>query len=341
MYYSGIIEKEHKHCKEIQVKSLITLCEIKNYDNFSKELELLIKTKRKKYLIDKMYDIMQGKFRFGSKKYKEFIKKYEDVIEIMKKNNCLWEMTVAKYNAFGNVYKDSAEDFFYKFILEHNDDIENIKSVAIKIKQLGFDKIIYGEKLDFTGIEYELDTSYVSDFEYLENIEVIPTYDNTSIIYKTTNSCYRITIWTIGYGDRKRIKNYSKEIELNSLIFDVNRLPDEITTESTLGYINKLVELSKNDYQCIKDLVNINVSIEDLFNKYNYLKNIIDNVENAKNKQEMKQVLGNILEEIEKLKLEYSSFQNDIIIESDKIDENKIIEEKKLYLERRKNASYY
>ena len=125
------------------------------------------------------------------------------------------------------------------------------------------------------------------------------------------------------------------------MIFDVNRLPDEITIESTIGYINKLVELSKNDYQCVRDLVNINVSIEDLVNQYNYLKNIIENVENVKNKEEMKQVLYSILEEIEKLKSECLSFQKSIIVESDRIDESRVDEEKKLYLERRKKASYY
>lgn len=341
MILSGIIEKEHKHCKKITTRKLIALCEMENYDIFCKELEELIKTKTNKDLIDKMYDIMQGKFRLKNKKYKDFVKKYDYIIEIMKKYNCLWDMTVGKYDAFGNAYKDSTEDFFCKFLIEHSDDIEKIKSIAIKINQLGFDEIIYGEKLDFTGIEYELEASYENEFEYLENIEVVPTYDNTTIKYKTTNSCYRMTIGTTGYGYTKRIKKYSKKIELNSLIFDVNRLPDEITIESTIGYINKLVELSKNDYQCVRDLVNINVSIEDLVNQYNYLKNIIENVENVKNKEEMKQVLYSILEEVEKLKSECLSFQKSIIVESDRIDESRVDEEKKLYLERRKKVSYY
>lgn len=333
--YSAIIEKTRKHCKEIKINSLIALCEIKDYDSFCKELESLIESKKNKDLIYKMFRIMQGKFIIGYKKYKEFVKKYQDTIEIMKKYYCLSDMTFFKYNSDGKPNKSSTEDYFFKFISEHKDDIDTIKNVAIKIKALGFDKIIYGEKLDFTDIEYKLDTSYSSDFEYLENMEVIPTYNRNPIQYRTNGSCYRMTISTIGYGNNQDISRYGREIELNSLIFDPNRLPNELTKESTIEAIVKLADERKDEYQYIRDSVDMSVSTDDLMTQYNYTKKIVERINGIKNKEELNQMLHNILKEITELKLASLKFENEAITSSEKIDEDRIETEKKLYLERR------
>lgn len=339
MILSAIVEKKHKHCKKIETNSLIALCEIKNYDTFCEELESLIASKKNKDLIYKMYNIMQGKFVLGNKKYKEFVRKYHDTIEIMKKYHCLSDMTILKYNPDGKPNKSSTEDYFYKFILEHKENIETIKSIAIKIKSLGFDKIIYGEKLNFTDIEYELEESYGSDFEYLENIEVIPTYTRNSIKYKTNNSCYCMTIGTTGYSNNQNISNYDRIIELNSLIFDPDRLPNEITVESTIGTIHKLAEARKRDYQIIRDVVDISISAEDLMIQYNRTKRIIESIESVKNKEELNQILNNILKEINELKLASLSFENETIDSSKTLDEEKIENEKSFYLVRREWTS--
>ena len=188
-YYSQIIEKRNKYCKEIETDSLIALCEMENYDEFCKDLEKIIFSKSGRNLIYKLYDVILGKFVLGSKKYKDFVKKYHDIIDIMKKHKCLSNMTIYKYTKFGKSYSNNAEEFFYKFISEHKDELETIKSVAKKIKSLGFDKIIYGEKLDFTDTEYKIHKGYSYDFEYLENMELIPTYETDSIKYKTNDSC--------------------------------------------------------------------------------------------------------------------------------------------------------
>jgi hypothetical protein len=338
MIYSAIVEEKQKHCKEIQTNSLIALCEMENYDKFCQELESLIASEENKDLIYKVYNIMQGNLTIGNKKLKNFVKKYQDIIEIMKKYHCLSDMTIYKYHSDGKPDDSSNEDYFFKFISEHKEDIETIKNIAIKIKNLGFDKIIYGEKLDFTDVEYQLDTLYGSDIKFLENIDVIPTYNLNPIIYKTNDSCYCMTVGTFGYGNKK-ISDYGREIELNSLIFDPQRLPNEITVESTIGTIIKLVENSKKEYQIIKDSVDMSIFTEDLMIQYNRTKNIIESIENLKNKEEIKQILHNILREITELKLASLSFENEIIDCYEKIDEDKMEDEKKLYLKRRQCAS--
>lgn len=133
---------------------------------------------------------MQKKLFIGSNQYKEFIEKHKHTIEIMNKYSCLSNLTVLSYDEKGKRKENLAEDYFYQYIQEHKEDIETIKAVALKIKALGFNEINFGEKLDFTEIEYEFDTSYGSGFAFLENMEVNPTYLNSSIKYRTNSSHY-------------------------------------------------------------------------------------------------------------------------------------------------------
>lgn len=135
---------------------------------------------------------MQGKFSIRSSKYKSFIEKHKHTIEIMKKYLCLSNLTVLSYDAKGNRRKNLPEDYFYQYIKNNKEDIEKIKEVALKLKKLGFNEIKYGENLDFTGIEYDLDIFYGNDFAFLENIKVNSTYLNNPIKYKTNGSCYCI-----------------------------------------------------------------------------------------------------------------------------------------------------
>lgn len=330
------MDQKDNDCKKIKIDSLIALCEIENYNEFCQELELLIKSNKNKDLIYKMYDIMQGKFKVGFKKYKKFVKKYQNVIDIMKKYECLGDMTIVRYNPDGKPNEDSTENYFYEYICKHKKDIEAIKSVALKIKKLGFYEITFGKNLDFTNIEYKLDENYGSNFEFLENMEVIPSYNYNPIKYKTTGSCYCLTIKTIGYCDSKDITDYYRRIELNSLVFDPDRLPNEITKKSTLEVIRKIATETNKDYEIIRDSINMSISIDDLINQYNNTKRIIESIKSIEDKHELNQILNNILSEITKLKSESLILENEMIDNSQKIDENNIENEKKLYLEGRK-----
>lgn len=321
--------------KKIKTNCLIALCEIENYDTFCRELERLIVSRGNKDLIYKMYRVMTGKIVFGKRKYKDFVKKYQDVIEIMKKNHCLCEMTISKYNAYGKSYIDSTENYFFEYITAHKEDIETIKNLAIKIRKLGFSEIIYDENFDFTSTEYKLDGFGV---DYLDNMEIIPTYNNSPIGYKTTDSCYCVRVGISGYGKDITLSSYDKSIKLNNLIFDANRLPSEITLESTVDVIKKLADDSKQEGKVIKELVDVSVAIDDLVIQYNEIERIIESVENADNREQLKQILNNILEEIKRLKSTSSSFRQDAVNDFENLSEEKIEQEKQQYLIRRYNA---
>lgn len=340
MIDSIIIEDKNKSYKKIETNSLIALCEIgDDYCKFCDELEALIESKKNECLIYTVYRIMQGHFTIGHGKIKQFVKKYQNVIEIMKKHYCLANMTLLKYDYNGKPKNDSTEKYFYRYISEHKNDVDLIREVVLKIKSLGFGEIIFGENMDFTGIEYELGTFYGS-FKFMENIEIIPAYSSDPIKYKTNDSCYRMTISRTGCGKYMDVSSYGRKIELNSLIFNPDRLPNEITKESTIQVISQQANERKDGYQIIRYLVDMSVSIDDLMKNFICTQKVIENIDNVKNKDELKQILQNISKKIEELKFASLEYEKVAIDSSEKIDEKKIETEKQLYLKRREWSKY-
>jgi len=337
MIYSGVLEK-NKNCKKIKTNHLIVLCEVgENYKSFCEDLENLVKSKKEKDLVKKVYHIIQDKSSFGSSKYKSFIEKHKHTIEIMNMYSCLSNLTVLSYNTKGQRRENLSEDYFYQYISEHKADIDVIKAVALKIKNLGFDEITFGEKLDFTKTEYELDTSYGYDnnFAFLENMEVTPTYLERPIKYKTNGSCYCLILGSSGFGNNKKISKYNREIELNSLIFDPNRLPNEITTESTIDIIQELAEKKKVEHKDIRDSVDLSITTSDLANYFEHLKVVSERINKVKDNQELMNLIIQMQNILAQLQVFGVNFENQVIDSHPSISDETMKREKKLYLDRR------
>lgn len=331
MIYSSVIEKRNRHCKKIDINHLIILCEIgEDYKSFCDDLERLVKSKSNRCLVSKVYQVMQGKLSIGSNKYKKFIEKHKHTIEIMKKYSRLGDLTVLSYDEKGKRIENLDEDYFYNYIQEHTEDIETIKAVVLKIKNLGFDKINFGEKLDFTGIEYKLDTLYESYFSFLENMQVIPTYLNSPIKYKTNGSCYRLNLKV-----NKVIDKYDREIELNSLIFDPNRLPNEITAESTIDIIKKLSENKKEEHEDIRNSIDLSITTSDITNYFECLKKVAERINKTKDNQELMDLLNKMQDILVQLQSFGVNFENQVIASHLSISDETMEREKKLYLDRR------
>ncbi len=332
MMHSGLIEDRNIDCKKIQINHLIVLCEVGEDYKFCHDLEKIIKSIGNRDLVSKVYQVMQGKLSIGSSKYKKFIEKHKHTIETMNKYSCLKKLTVLSYDVKGKRIENLAEDYFYQYIQEHKKDIETIKEVALKIKSLGFNEITFDEKLDFTKIEYELDTLYRFHFAFLENMEVNPTYLKSPIKYRTNGSCYCMILVTNG---NKEVSKYDRNIELNSLIFDSNRLPKELTIESTIGVISELSEKKKAEHDDICNSVNLSISISDLKKYFENLKVVIEDINEIKDKQKLVDLLSQMKNTLTQLQLFGMNFENQIIDSHEGITVETMKKEKKLYLKRR------
>lgn len=329
-----MIIKKNEHLKEIPTSNLIVLCEvIEDYKSFCDDLEKLIKSNSNRNLVSKVYRIMQGNLSIISSKYKEFIEKHKNTIEIMKRYSCLSDLTVLSYDEKGNRRENLSEDYFYKYIQEHKQDIEKIKAVALKINSLGIDKISFDEELDFTLYEYKYDSSYKRDFSLLENMEVNPTYLNSPIRYKTNGSCYCLNLSVYGFGENVKLGEYGRNIELNSLIFDPNRLPNGITIESTINVIKKLLENKKSEHEDIRDSVYFSVNTSDLTSYFEHFKDVSGKINKIKDNPELVNLMSQIQNRLMQLQLFGENFENQIIDSYQDVTSETMETEKNLYLD--------
>lgn len=334
--------KWDKKCKSIYIKNLIALCEMQeDYKLFCQDLETLIKSKTDKDLIYKVYQAIQGKFSMCSGKYKSFIEKHKQTIEIMNKYLCLNSLTFLSYDKKGNRRDNLPEDYFYQYLQKNKEDIEIIKEVLLKLEKLGFTEIKYGEKLDFTEVEYELDTSYGSNFAFLENIEVNSTYLNNPIKYRTNSSHYCMILSSNCYGDKKEVSKYGKKIYLNSLIFDSNNLPNEITTDCTIDVIEKLASDKKTEFSDIRNYVDLSIATSDLNSQFEHLRQVVAKIDKVNNNDELLQILKQMQSIMLQLQTFGDNFEKEIIDSNVGITEQTVCQEKKLYLDRRYLSSMH
>ena len=250
----------------------------------------------------------------------------------MMKYSCLSNLTVLSYDEKGKRRDNLPEDYFYQYIQEHKADIEIIKAVALKIKSLGFETIHFDENLDFTGNEYEINYSYGSSFKFLENMEVIPTYLDIPIKYKTNGSCYSMTLHS---NYKNYINKYDRKIELNNLIFDPNRLPDEIIPESTIGFIKRLAEKKKVEYNDLQNAIDLSITTSDLADYYKRLQKVSERIIKVNDNSELTNILSQMQKALQQLQLFESDFEKQIINSNSDITNEIIKKEKKLYLDRR------
>lgn len=335
----------NEKCIEISTNDLLVLCEIfEDYEAFYEDLEKIIKSKTNKDLVTKVYNYIQKKKNyFPNKKYDAFIKKHQHTIEIMNKYSCLSNLTVLNYDAKGEKRKILPEDYFYRYIKEHRKDFETIKNVVLKIKNLGIDRITFGEHLDFTTmqgtlIEYALNTSYDCNFAFLENMKVIPAYLNNPIRYRTNSSSYCIYLQSIHYyGSEDKISKYDRRIELNSLIFNPDRLPNVITRESTIGVIKALAQ-KQEERKDIKDVVDVSIATDRLKCEFESLKKRYDTIDKVKENQELKDILLEMQNVIARLQIFEESFTQQIIDTYPDLSEDIIKKEKTQEEDRRYNS---
>lgn len=339
--------------KTIDINKLLALCELgENYQLFCYDLERLIKSKNNSNLVRKLYNAMEGKSTIVLKilMIKKFIEKYQDVIAIMNKYDCLYQLTVLCYDQKGNREKNLSEDYFYQYLQNHKEDIEMIKDVLLKIKNLGFDEINLNEEFDFSKKEYEVNISKgkffcKERFSFLENMKIIPTYSNNSIKYKTNDSCYCMDLeyTDLCLGTSKsdirsiEISNNFKNIKLKSLVFDPKRLPNEITEYSTLGAIYDLYENKMKEHENLRYSINLSMNIDDLNTCFENLTQFIRENKKTENYPELIELLSQIQNKLKQLQIFGTNLEDQTISSYEDITKELIRKEKQLHFNNKNN----
>lgn len=323
------MEKEYK---EISINNLLALAHIlDDYEKFNKKLKKFVSSKYNRDDILHLYEISTGEFTL-SLKARKFYSENREIIDIINKYSSSSDFICYIYDSDGsnNLWCDL--NYFYNYLKDNKEKLDDIIILLKKVRELGFGNIKFNVNDDFKNEEYKLSTSKVksilySNIRFLENMELIPEYENNIIKYKTNGSNYCMVL---PYRDDAKGWS-SNEIILNNLLFDPSRLPNSLKKEDTIDKIIALKETKKEETTSVRELVDLGVKIFDLEKEYANLKYIVDRLENVKSKEELKKVLSNIKIEIEQLR----QINKNEVKENTNVSEEQIEKEKQLYIKSR------
>ena len=325
---------EKKKTIEAYISHIIALYHIlDNYSEFIQNLSSLISTKYNRDTIYNLYKISKGKFVVGSRKIKRFYQENKTVVDTINKYSDILSFINLNYDYQGNLSENSSLEFFYQYLSSHKDELNQILSVLEKLKELGFNEFKFDEDANFACNEYAIDTCINRniDINYLDNIQVVPNYQNNVVKYRTTGSNYCIIAKT-SFG---KLCAYEKTITLNSLIFDVKRLPETITKENIFDKLVSLKEEQKENCSTIKNSIDLSISIDDLRNQFDSTNRIIEGLNSVDSKDGLQDVLLKIKEYIDKLQTISTEYDDSISQGYSSITKEKLEKEKQLYLKRR------
>lgn len=330
----------------INTKVLRALCDFENYDKFTEELSRIIKKGKKRNAKYCLFEMMQGKKFIGHKDIKRFLNDYKKEIEIIKKYECE-HLILFRYSIDGEI-NDNSSDVFFSYIKQNKNKINDIKKLIDKIIGLNIENISlcplykFNEETHKIYIDYKDNPSNnlrSTNFVFADNVEIIPNYGNDSIKYKTNNSNYCLSLrcdWK-----SMELDMHNSLISLNNLFFNPDLLPDKIDLENTLGKIISLAKQAKKDKDILRDCVDINVGIEDLYVAFLITSKKIELTNSEDAKQILKEKLYEIRNALTELNNLGQSVEDTLINNSENVTKEKIKDEKKLlYLKNRLDIDF-
>ena len=322
---------------EANIDNLIALIHIlDNYSGFINNLAEFISSKYNRDEFWRLYEISHGELVLGARKAKRFYQENKHVIDTINAYSNISNFINFDYNWQEKISEDSSFslNFFYQYFLCNKNELGQIVSVLAKLKELGFDRLKFDAGKEFTQDEYTMDTSFSRNFciTYLDNMQVIPNYQNSIVKYKTTGSSYAILI-TVSAG---QLCKYVRTVTLNSLVFDAKRLPEALTKECIFDKLIELKEEQRESCNTIRNSVDLSICIADLRNQFMFTNGIIEKLVNMEKHKELREVLVNIREYIDKLQSMSEEYDVSVSKEDSSITKERLQEERKLYLDRRR-----
>lgn len=312
------------------VNNLIALCHILNkYPDFMVNLEEFMASKNSRGLVESLEEISHGnKSGIGTKKVRNFYNENYDVIDKINKYSSISSFINSCFDYNGNLRENGELNFFYNYFLNNQDNLNAIYYNLLKISDLGFNKLGFDATEDFTKEEYRISTCFSLNtfIEYLDNIEIVLSYRPDVVLYKTSDSDYKITT-NVSTGELT-----DTSIVVNNLVFDVKRLPDSINREILYDNIIKMREEKKEVFDDIRDSVNLGVAVDDLYCQYDSLCEVVEKLKNASCNEELTNVLIELENSLKKIKKVSSKFDEGIVEKNSDVTKEQLVKEKELYL---------
>ncbi|MBQ6841166.1 MAG: hypothetical protein IJO63_03535 [Bacilli bacterium] len=276
-----------------------------------------------------LFKVSHGRFSF-SMSARKFYAENKDVIDTINMYSNIMLFINEGYGLLGDVKNFSS---FYNYVVEHRDELDQILAVLNRIKELGFNRLEFDPTLDFTQKTYQVRTNYPrnTSVEYLDNMEVVPSYANGVVQYKTTGSAFKM-ILDMHF---RSISSYMNEISLNDLTFDTSKLPSDLSKEETFDKIIALQSQRAGDYTAIRNSVDLGIGIADLYVIFDTVYKRINNLTDVDKKDELIALLHSIHETIVKMQNISAEYDQSVVQNNPNISEDMLQSEKDAYVRRR------
>lgn len=277
---------------------------------------------------ERLQSIHDGKNVKGSRKIKKFYKDHQSVLDIICQYSSIKNFTNYNFDWNRKLKDSSGLDFFYGYFTNHEDEAEKILAVLERLKQLGLQELHLEEGKDFTTGIYRMNTrnSLISDIEILDNMELVPNYEDDVVTYRTTGSNYEI----------REGGMWGNSVTVNNLTFDPERLPKSMARNELYYQIIDLKNSHQQECDSLRDSIDLSVAIDDLSSQVNIASQVVERLKSVHNKDELHQLLLQIKEHLEQLHTISTQYDSEISQSSSLITEEKLQSEKTNYLRRRK-----
>lgn len=327
----------------IRTQDLITLCYmIDGYEKFKTDFLNLIRSmgyNKCTTIMKRLGKISKGEYVINSKKIKTFYNENKIAIDTINKY-CNIYMFI--HGNFDDIDKSTINsdnlDYFYQYISNHKDKLNQILALLNKILELGFNQFEFNEGIDFTNIQYQIDSlafdipdNGYSTFTYLDNMEVIPQYDPYTIKYRTTDSNYKINI-----------KYHSKisSLVVNDLLFSPERLPADVEHTTLARQILKLNNTQKESYTAIKNSVDLGICSDNLSKQVNTADSMITKLDDDALRDKSLKILQKMKEYVEELRTISVEYNKNVSEIYPSLTTELLEKEKEQYQKRRGISAY-
>lgn len=331
---------EKKNRYTIEADNIIALSYILDeYKDFIPKLSEIIKTKDMTELIiciERLDKENKKPFYFG--KINKFYKENKDVIKTINEYSSIGKFITFNFDRNGNLKEGTGLDFFYNYMINNIENINRIREVLRKLKELKFTVIKFDSNQDFTKETYSLyrNFSVNTRIEFLDNIEVIPNYEYDKVKYKTDDSSYKINAGISSISGE--IEKYDINITVKDLLFNPEHLPEQITKTTIFNSITDVKDQQLDACVQLRNSVDLSISVDDLKAQFDKTALVLNSLTNINEKERMNKILGDILKEINELQGFSEDFDECLSKNNKNISPEIIAEEKKTFIKKREFA---
>ena len=314
---------------------------IDGFDEFNEDFHKLMEMNDRLPVVVKLCKIVylkKDEMKFwdskATKEMKEFYRKHKLEIDVINRYSKFGYFLNNNYDFQGNMTNGHNSDnnlsFFYDYFLNHKKELSQILLLLEKMNKLGITTLEFNEAEDFENNEYEAYTNFDSNvcFNYLENMNIISYYNEYKVKYKSLVSNYKIVMDPF---KANRLFDHSvRKIVVNNLLFDPERLPENLSEEVVFKEIRKFLNEEGEKWAKVRgDIeksVNLSIAADDLVDGFNSANKAVQELDNIYEKEKLLAILHKIkegLEELETTSEEYSDSICDDLITEDEIESAK------------------